>query len=158
MQIVEYIVDQMVDNVIEDLEIFIAKLNPDAAAMLTNSDCHRFIRARKGDIEKAVEMANAWSTWWITDLPGIDPPVCPRDILNELEDPHEHVYKELVPHSNMGEDKDGHPVYWDATGRISSNFAKLMEHITMDELMWRHIRQQVKKNVCASFLSFFLFL
>jgi hypothetical protein len=125
------------------LEEFLAKLNPNTAALLSECDCQRFIHARKGDIDKAVEMAHAWSDWWVTNLPGIDPPVCPRDILKNLEDPHEDVYKQYVPHSNMGEDKEGHPIYWDATGRISSNFALLMEHISMDELMWRHIRQQV---------------
>lgn len=40
------------------------------AANLTDRDCMRFLRARKMNVEKAVEMANNWWVWYNTPVQG----------------------------------------------------------------------------------------
>ena len=70
----------------------------DVSALMSDSDCMRFVRARKNDITKAAAMATDWATWWQTpfeeeSLNGLKP--C-NLILDRLVDPEEHIYSELV--------------------------------------------------------------
>lgn len=108
--------------------------------ILTENDCKRFLRARKWDIEKAIELTEKWYNWYISPIPGGNGST-PRNILDK-PDPKEHIFKRLTPHGNMGIDKHGRPVYWEMTGLISTRFVELIKHITLDELVARHIRQQ----------------
>jgi hypothetical protein len=107
---------------------------------LTESDCLRFLRARKYDLDKAVELAEKWYEWYYSPLPGADG-ATPANILDK-PDPKEHIFKRLTPHANMGIDKTGCPIYWEMTGLISTRFVELIKHITLDELVARHVRQQ----------------
>lgn len=100
----------------------------------------RFLRARKYDLEKAVELAEKWYAWYYTPLPGGNG-ATPANILDQ-PDPKEHIFKRLTPHANMGVDKSGHPIYWEMTGLVSTRFVELIKHITLDELVARHVRQQ----------------
>lgn len=52
---------------------------------------------------------------------------------------HSHRF---MPHANVGEDKEGHPIYWEETGLISGRIAEIRTHITDDDMVVRHVRQQ----------------
>ena len=54
-----------------------------------------------------------WYTWFTTPLPGTA--VFPKNILDS-PDEKEDVYRAHLPHSNLGSDKEGHPIYWEKTG------------------------------------------
>ena len=117
--------------------------NDTCLAFLTERDMMRFLRARKMNVKKAAEMADAWWVWYNTPVQGgSGDPVTPRNILNNPEDPNEEIYMRLMPHSNMGEDKEGRCIYWEQTGLISSRFADVNKELNADEMVIRHIRQQ----------------
>jgi hypothetical protein len=109
--------------------------------ILTNEDCLRFLRARKWNQEDAVKMATDWWTWYNAPLDSTGL-ITPRNILDNIEDENEHLYRRFCPHSNMLEDKQGRPIYWEMTGRISSMFSELNKHLTAEQLIIRHVRQQ----------------
>jgi len=109
--------------------------------LLTDFDCERFLFARGFDIVKAREMAVNWHVWINTPLPTPSG-ATPKDILNEPLDPNEHVYQQYMPHSNVGEDKKGNPIYWEETGLISGRFKAFKTILSEDDLFVRHIRQQ----------------
>jgi hypothetical protein len=70
----------------------------EVSSLLTDNDCMRFVRARKGDITKAATMASDWAAWWQKpfedeELKGISP----STILKVQEvDPNEQLYTDLV--------------------------------------------------------------
>jgi len=108
---------------------------------LNDDDCHRFLRARDYNVSKSADMVSKWGIWWTSVLPSsVDK--MPSNVNNDPIDPKEHVYQQFLPHSNLGEDKEGRPVYWEKTGLISSRFAEIKKHLTEDELFVRHIHQQ----------------
>lgn len=107
---------------------------------LSENDCLRFLRARKFDLEKAIELAEKWYEWYYSPLPGSDG-ITPANILDK-PDPKEHIFKRLTPHANMGIDKCGRPIYWEMTGLVSTRFVELIKHISLEELVARHVRQQ----------------
>lgn len=74
---------------------------------VTDDACLRYLRAKNGDVAKATEMAKFWSSWFPAVLPGSK--YSPKTILSE-PDCNEHIYREFMPHSNLGEDKKGHPI------------------------------------------------
>lgn len=127
------------DNERADTRQLRALINPQASEILTESDCQRFLRARVHDIPKAVEMVNHWYEWWETKLPGCE--LLPRET-NQLGDDNEQIYIEHMPHANIGEDKEGSPIYWEKTGLISSRFGDIKQLLTEDQLFVRHVRQQ----------------
>jgi hypothetical protein len=86
-------------------------------------------------------MANKWDEWFQSPIPGANG-ITPETILNVVEDPHEDIYRQLMPHSNMYEDKCGRPIYWELTGEISSRFGEVLKNLTCEDLVIRHIRQQ----------------
>lgn len=87
-------------------------------------------------------MANNWDAWYTRPIPGAGD-VTPQTILNDVEDKNEEVYRNLMPHSNMYEDKEGRPIYWELTGEISSRFSEVLQSLSCEDLVIRHIRQQV---------------
>ena len=97
-------------------------------------------------------MANNWDVWYCQPIPGAGE-VTPETILNDIEDKNEEVYRRLMPHSNMYEDKEGRPIYWELTGEISSRFSEVIQSLSPEDLVIRHIRQQVT----SSSISFFTF-
>jgi hypothetical protein len=87
--------------------------------LLTDGDCHRFLVARSFDLHKSVDMINHWQNWFENPLVQNNSKLVPKSILS-VEDINEHIYGQFCPHSNLGEDKDGRPIYWEKTG--ASNF------------------------------------
>ena len=128
---------------IELREQFRSLLNKEICESLSDDDVDRFIRARKRNVEKAVVMAKDWWVWYneAISIPGKGE-VSPRDILSHVEDPNEPIYQRLMPHSNFGIGKDGHPIYWEETGVISTRMREINTLLTIDDLVIRHIRQQ----------------
>lgn len=107
-------------------------------ASLTDADCHRFLRARNYQIQATLEMVLNWYIWFNTILVGCS--YTPRDMRRravEEGDAQEATYRELLPHSNLGVDKESRPVYWERTGLISSRFGKIRNFLTEDDLFNR---------------------
>lgn len=125
------------------LQEFKESLAADLKEALADADCERFIRARKGNTEKAAEMATAWWEWFNKPiLVSGRKDTSPRNILNPVEDYNEEIYKRLMPHSNFGRGKDGHPIYWEQTGLISTRMGEINTLLTVEDMVVRHIRQQ----------------
>jgi hypothetical protein len=90
-----------------------ANITEELNSLLTDYDCLRFLRARSYDIKKTTEMVKKWGEWWATPLVGTE--ILPGDITKK-PDPQEPTYRELLPHANLSENKDGLPIYWERTG------------------------------------------
>ena len=110
---------------------------------------HRFVRARKGDVSAAVLQYANTARWRRAErVDSITEP--------DLEEP---IYQAICPHRNHGlvmacgpnqllitqqtrcrYDKQGRPVYIELTGRIK--VPKLLEYLTPEKLVRRHVRQQ----------------
>jgi hypothetical protein len=105
---------------------------------VTDDDCHRFLRARNYNLDASLEMILNWYVWFNTTLPNCQ--YTPRDMrrraMNE-GDAQESVYTEFLPHSNLGVDKEGRPLYWEKTGIISSRMSKIKNHLIEDDIFNR---------------------
>lgn len=84
---------------------------PELNAYLHDRDCRRFLKARKGDVAKANAMAVRWWQWYNAPLKGAINSCCPRNILLEIQDPKEEIYKKSLPHCNAFAGKRGQPIY-----------------------------------------------
>jgi hypothetical protein len=126
------------------LKAFVESVDPGVLQLLNESDCKRFLRARKMDVEKAVLMANNWGVWWRT-ISSPDTGATPQTVLDNIVDPFEHIYEKYCPLTHSGFDKEGCPIYWEQSGVISGVFPNLAEHISLDEMLNRHIRNQVQR-------------
>lgn len=62
--------------------------------------------------------------------------------IDPIVDPNESIYTEYMPHSNLGHDKVGRPVYWEKTGYISTRFSEIKKKLSEDEIVIRHVKQQ----------------
>eukprot|EP01038_Epipyxis_sp_PR26KG_P008106 gene8106-10978_t len=115
---------------------------PEINDILDDDDCYRFLIARKNDVPKAFEMLTKWATWYCTTpLPGVS--YCPKDVLLHCqEDSKEDVFSSYFIHSNLGEDKEGHPLFWEKTGHVTKVYAEVKKNLTEDEIYVRNIRQQ----------------
>jgi hypothetical protein len=93
-------------------------LSHEVNTTLHNEDCDRFLRARNYDVLKASDMVHKWAEWWNAPLPKTtEVALLPNNILITQEiDLKEKIYQDLLPHSNVGEDKEGRPIYWEKTG------------------------------------------
>ena len=125
----------------EVLKQFKDSVNAEVLYLVNDSDCARFLRAREMDISKASTMANEWASWYTsTAACGT---TTPMDILDGITDRNEDVYTRLCPLCHMGEDKEGCPIYWEQSGLISGQFDELANNISLDDMVTRHIRNQV---------------
>jgi hypothetical protein len=124
-----------------DVSVLRSLVSADTNRLLTDFDCQRFLRARRMDAEAAAAMAQKWGEWFCTPLSGSTK--SPKDLWADFEDKNEGLFTEFCPHSLQGVDKEGYPIYWEKTGTCSSNFWKLKEHISHDELIVRHVRLQL---------------
>lgn len=91
-----------------------AVIPSEIGVLLTDGDCLRFLRARSYNTSKAADMIVKWGKWWDTQLPGIE--ALPKDI-SLKPDEQEDIYRRMLPHANLGEDRDGRPIYWEKTGQ-----------------------------------------
>ena len=89
-------------------------LSAETNAELSDDDCRRFLRARLHNLPKTVAMVDNWYTWWTTPLPGLT--VTPKHVL-DAPDEKEHVYISHLPHANLGEDREGSPIFWEKPGQ-----------------------------------------
>ena len=130
---------------------FEKQIGTDIAKKFTNLDMDRFLTVNKGDVSKAVAQARGYIEWYEKRL-NIDGNLLefsPSTILT-LPDPNEHVYCEFVANVNIGFSRSGFPIYWEKTGLVSCNLAKMLKQISIDTMVMRHIRQQeyvVKKRL-----------
>jgi hypothetical protein len=98
----------------------------------------------------------AWFEWYQKPLPGTLQGVTPQNILEQTKDNNitinEHG-RRLIPHLARGEDKHGHPVYWEKSGWISKNFGELKKHYAVDDLVVAHLRTNFLNETRAANLS-----
>jgi hypothetical protein len=102
-------------------------LSREMNAVLNDDDCLRFLVARSFVIKDTIEMIDRWTKWFQTPTLAIFDAkhqrfinCSPKEIL-DLPDPKEDVYSRLYPHSNLGCDKYGRPIYWEKIGIGESN-------------------------------------
>jgi hypothetical protein len=104
------------------VQVLRKRLSPKLNMLLQESDCLRFLRARSYNIEKATDMIEKWGVWWETPLPGSES--LPMNA-SDKPDEHENVYRELMPHANLGETRSGCPIYWEKTGQSRSTICTI---------------------------------
>lgn len=109
----------------------------------TDSDCVRFLTARKNDgVAGAFKQMQKTYDWYFTELPTTRKGLKPANILFETRD--DNVRKlpvgELLPHCLIGEDKNGFPIYWEKSGIISQKFGEAKKKHTVSDFVSMHIR------------------
>lgn len=105
---------------------------------LSDHDCLRFLRARVGSIEKATEMIMKWYEWRHTLLEPLPPDhlrFSPGTILSMPTTLDQHPFAHLLPVAHHGFDRLGHPIYWEKTGLIQSQFTEVRKHFEVSELL-----------------------
>lgn len=110
--------EQPIDKAAKLIE-FKEGLSDDVLGLVNDEDCHRFLTARQYDITKSLEMINKWATWWRTPLTNFEidnPNLTPRDLLTTPGDDKENIFAEAFLSSNLGQDKEGHPIYIEKIG------------------------------------------
>lgn len=124
-------------------------LDAAANALLDDHDCMRFLRARSMDVSRAVEMASEWAVWYVTPMrEGGGDSTIPQRMLDVIVDPvEEDIFTRLTPHILAGEDREGHPIYWERTGLCAQNFGQLKQSVDALGLQIRHVRMQ---EICVS--------
>ena len=101
-------------------------LSVDVNSLLSVEDCHRFLKAKNYNLNKAVDMINKWAVWWnspLLDHKIVDTSLRPRDLFIVRSDDKEHLSADSFLSSNTGEDKEGRPIYWEKMG-----FCKFIHH------------------------------
>ena len=122
----------------ETLLLLKKEIKPQYLRQLTDEDITRFYIARKYDIPNTLNMIDTWGIWYNNLTP--DNTITIRKMLDAVLDENEEVYTKLCPLSHSGEDITGCPVFYEQSGLISGRFAELCEHLSLDTLLTRHIR------------------
>eukprot|EP01031_Cornospumella_fuschlensis_P027297 gene27297-32969_t len=122
-------------------------LHEEINAAMNDFDICRFLVARNLNVEKSLEMINKWYVWYTTPFTDfeISPEkraLRPMDLVDGITDEKEALFGELFPFSNIGEDKQGRPIYWEKSGFVARGWSKIRQAFTDDELILRHIGQQ----------------
>jgi hypothetical protein len=89
----------------------------------------RCLRARKGDVDAAIELLSKIVEWRKENN---------IDAMLGTADPNEHVFGCVCPHCHHGFDREGHPVYFEGTGKI--RVGEVLNHVTEDDVVMRHVR------------------
>lgn len=127
-------------HLVEYVHEFRYHLESDLSASLSDHDCLRFLRAKEGNMSKAVEMAKVWNEWRHNLHPAINSVglkysanlilACESsDLL--WNHPHSH----LLPCGHHAFDKAGRPVFWLKLGLIISQFKEVKKYFTNDQLI-----------------------
>lgn len=126
----------------EQLSALRGSLSENINIQLSDQDCHRFLKARKYCVKHAVEMVENWAKWRNTVMPGAVKDATPATMLKLTLNCHVHLHpqKHLLPHALHGEDKEGRPLYYELSGRISTNYKHIKKHWTVDDLVQLHVR------------------
>ena len=138
----------------------------------SDRDVQRFLTARHSDAKKASESMRKRVEWYNTPVSKFkidNPRLRPRDMGVTATDSKEVQFGECFPCANIGQDKEGHPIYWEKSGFgecllsslccvsgangywflflfllfvsvVSAGWGKVKKHFTHDELTCRHIR------------------
>ncbi|KNC46432.1 CRAL-TRIO domain-containing protein [Thecamonas trahens ATCC 50062] len=96
----------------------------------------RFLRARKFDVDKALEMLEEAREWRAAEE---------AQVMLDFEDPNDDVYDEITPAMYHGFDRSGNPCYWERTGHI--RIRKVLHVLSDKQLIARHIRHQEKQRI-----------
>ncbi len=96
-------------------------LSTEINAELSDEDITRFLNARSMDCHKANKMIHKWFDWYNKpfteyNIASHKRNLRPRDIISNVTDEKDHVFRELFCMSNLGEDKLGRPIYWERSG------------------------------------------
>lgn len=102
-------------NVVE----FRKLLPEDINSHYDDDDCSRFLVARNLDLKKALDMITKRHNWYLSPVKGYkvaNDSLCPKDLLHTRLDEKEELFCAIVPQSHLGEDKNGHPLFWEKSG------------------------------------------
>jgi len=94
------------------------------------TDLQRFLKARKFDVQAALDMFESSNAWRLTNN---------IDIMLDKADPNEITFQTLAHHCLQGHDREGRPIYWEKTGSIVQVI--FFSQFTNKELVDRHIRR-----------------
>jgi hypothetical protein len=144
-------------NHIDTINEFRIEIGEELSKFQTDHDCLRYLRARKGNFEKAKEMLIQTEEWRHTLLKPI-PPQEFRYSPNTLLSMQDNFWYAIILYrlnlsilifnifyvsyllkinrdnpanawlieAHHGYDKFGHPIYWEKTGFVQSNWGKLI--------------------------------
>lgn len=146
-------VDNIDPSIIQEFRSRVGKSVGDS---LTDHDCLRFLRARKGSMVNAAAMAISNHQWKHSFLPPIPPrnlQFSPNIILAMPDRLSNHPYVHLLAATHHGFDKDGAPIYWERTGLIQSQMDVVMAHFSVDELLQYHIQSQQAMEIRLQYAS-----
>jgi hypothetical protein len=108
---------------IQELRTLLKEMNAD----YTDRDCQRFLIARNFVVAKSFEMMKKHYDWYNTPVSSYkidNPTLRPRDMGLVETDNKNDIFNKEFPCSNLGEDKEGHPIYWEKSGFGNHFFLK----------------------------------
>lgn len=94
-------------------------LTPEMNNEFSDRDCERFLIARNLDIPKTFDKLKKRFDWYNAPVSSFkidNPSLRPRDMGQTMTDAKEEIFSREFPCSNLGEDKEGHPIYWEKSG------------------------------------------
>jgi hypothetical protein len=101
------------DQIIKE---FRSLLGENISIELNDSDCLRFLRARKGSLEHATIMVQNWYDWRHTLMESNNKEshlrFSPNIIMSSPYQLSTHPQKHLLPIAHHGFSKLGYPIYW----------------------------------------------
>lgn len=100
-------------------------LTPEMNEHFSNRDCERFLIARSFNQTKAFDMLKKRYDWYNTPVSTFkidNPSLRPRDMGTTPTDTKDEIFSREFPCSNLGEDREGHPIYWEKSGYGKSHF------------------------------------
>eukprot|EP01041_Mallomonas_annulata_P010903 gene10903-22757_t len=129
------------------LKQFRETLTPEINAVFSDNDCARFLRARYGNVSKASDMVHSWWIWWNQPLLHVVEGIAlkPSNVLlcgDIIKHPKQHIIDKYLPHLNVGEDKEGRPIYWEKTGDVSKYLHITKQEFDIEAMAFLHLRQQ----------------
>jgi hypothetical protein len=126
-------------NLIQEFRL---QLDQSISNTLSDHDCLRYLRGRRGNVELAVDMCLRCFEWRQTLLdpfPGTNLQFSPNIILAHPRKLDEHPKSSLIPATHSGFGKEGHPIYWEKTGYVQSIFDEVRQHFSNIELIQYHV-------------------
>ena len=117
-------------------------VGPELCEDLSDDDVEKFVTARNGNKQKAIEQAREYLRWYNAPIKGMGN-LTPSTILDVPETEAENkMWRTHFPFAYCGHDKTGCPIYWEKAGITIANYALFKHFANEDQLVSHHIVQQ----------------